>query len=208
MITFYINLGSLDSWLTLEPFQQLVEENQLAIDWQPLIGSLGNVAGTPKADDPLAEYKARRAKARQQAAAREHERVCEMLNITTEAGKKTPNPLIPSLGLLWLKGKGASDQTLFGYAGSVFAAEFKGGSDVESVTVVEKILGFADVDTLGFDAFVASESEKLNAEQDQLLENGILSAPAFIVDGEIFHGREHLPLITWMVSGRKGSPPV
>ena len=60
----------------------------------------------------------------------------------------------------------------------------------------------------GFEEFVDAERAKLVDGAGELLEQGLLSAPAFVVDGEIFHGREHLPLVGWMLHGRSGKPPV
>ena len=89
MITFYINFGSLPCWLTLKPLRALAAQTDVSIEWQPLLGTLGNVTGTPDEDDPLAEYKARRAKARSQDAARAHERMCSMLGIDPEEGNQS-----------------------------------------------------------------------------------------------------------------------
>ena len=63
-------------------------------------------------------------------------------------------------------------------------------------------------DDSGFAEFVDAEKESLLAEVDILLEQGLLSAPAFVLDDQIFHGREHLPLIGWMLAGSQGTPPV
>ena len=208
MITFYIKFGSLPCWLTLEPLRALAAQTGVSIEWQPLLGSLGNVTGAPAEDDPLAEYKARRAKARSQDTAREHERMCSILGIDPEKGNRLVNPLNISLGMRWLTANNAAPDAYFDYANASFELTFIKQEDVESLAGVCDVLTAVDVAVEGFEEFAAIESGELRSRQDGLLESGILNAPAFIVDGDIFHGREHLPLITWMLEGRSGHPPV
>ena len=70
------------------------------------------------------------------------------------------------------------------------------------------LISRAGVSTKGFGGFVDSERCALIDRTDVLLEQGLLSAPAFVLEEEIFHGREHLPLIRWMLEGSGGTPPV
>ena len=102
MITAYVNLCSLSSWLSLEGLRSIQQKTGVEIAWYPLLKLLGNVTPPPKADDPQAAYKNRRAKARQQFLDAEHRRVCERLQITEAAGSREYNTLNVSLGLCWL----------------------------------------------------------------------------------------------------------
>lgn len=208
MTTFYINFGSLESWLALKPLRALTDTTGISLDWRPLLGSLGNVTGTHREDDPLAEYKLRRAKARQNDAKRIHERMCALLGISPEAGKREIDPLNASLGLLWLSEQDVLEETYHDYAKAVYERAFVEAGDVESVEGVISLLDSLHVGRDGFNEFAMTAGPRLENEGDELLESGILYAPVFVVEGEIFHGREHLPLITWMVTGREGAPPV
>ncbi len=44
--------------------------------------------------------------------------------------------------------------------------------------------------------------------QNAALEAGIFDVPSYLIDGEIFLGRQHLPMIRWLLSDRRGQPPV
>lgn len=207
----YITFGHLDSWLSIAPTKKLVEETGIAIEWQPLLGSLGNLVNTnlkQGEEDPLAAYKARRAKARSMAAIREQARMCEMLGISADQGKRKIDPLYLSLGLNWLGQQQAITDQYFQFVELAFAKTFEQESDVESVEGVEHVIGEVGVVTRGFAEFTVNNSKTLPENQDEILQNGVLNAPAFVLDGEIFHGREHLPLINWMLKGRSGTPPV
>ena len=133
MITIYINFAELPSWLMLAPLKNLCEETGVEVAFKPMLSSLGNVAGSnlkPGEDDPLAKYKARRAKARHMAAKRENERMCEILAIKPEQGERKISPLYLSLGMRWLTSKGADLQQYLTYIESAFLKTFRDGADV------------------------------------------------------------------------------
>ncbi len=44
--------------------------------------------------------------------------------------------------------------------------------------------------------------------QNAALEAGIFDVPSYLIDGEIFLGRQHLPMIRWLLSDQRGQPPV
>jgi len=207
----YITFGHLDSWLSIAPTKKMVEETGIAIEWEPLLGSLGNLVNTnlkQGEEDPLAAYKARRAKARSMAAIREQARMCEMLEISADQGKRKIDPVTLSLGLNWLGQQQARTDQYFQFVELAFVNTFGQESDVESREGVEHLIGKVGVATRGFADFTVTNSKTLQENQDEILQSGVLNAPAFVIDGEIFHGREHLPLINWMLKGRSGTPPV
>ena len=44
--------------------------------------------------------------------------------------------------------------------------------------------------------------EQHAAIQTQAAESGIIAAPCYVLADEIFVGREHLPMIRWILAGR------
>lgn len=203
----YLTFGEPESWLTLTPLKKLLQSQSVELEVKPMLGSLGNVVtkAKPGEDDPLAEYKARRAAARQKASNRELERKAEMLGVTVEQVDRKIDPTLLSLGLMWVN-RNAGDWAL--YSERAFEKTYIEGADVESLSAIEALLASLDVGVEGFSEFVDKEKSKLINDADNLLEQGLLSAPVFVLDGEIFHGREHLPLIGWILAGRNGAPPV
>ena len=203
----FLTPGQLESYLALKPIRQLVTDFDLDIEYLPMLASLGNIVGKakPGENDPLARYKARRARARTMAADRERERMIEILGIAPETAKRTVDPLMLSLGLLWLNEHKAD---ALSYLEHSFDAIYTRGAEVESVDAIRQILVANDVATTGFAQFAQSQAESLKSSSDRLLEEGVLFAPAFVLDDEIFHGREHIPLLRWLLGGRRGVPPV
>ncbi|HIE88767.1 MAG TPA: hypothetical protein EYP91_18410 [Gammaproteobacteria bacterium] len=210
-MTIYINFAELPSWLMLAPLKNLCAEVEVHLAWKPMLSSLGNVAGSnlkPGADDPLASYKARRADARHKDAKRENERMCGMLGIKPGQGERKINPLYLSLGMAWLTNQGAELQQYLSYVETAFLKTFRDGADVESLSSLKVVLEESGFRTAGLDHFVENEAPDLEAAGEEIMDSGVFNAPAFVVDGEIFHGREHLPLIQWMLAGKQGLPPV
>ncbi len=204
----YINFNSLPAWLGVIALRQLRDKTGVDIDWEPMLSSLGNVTPPAKTDDPLAEYKARRAKARRAFNESEHMRICDLLGIEADNGRRESDCRAVSVGLLWLKTQAASQDDLFDYITQVFEQHYRDAASIETAEAATALVAQTNVSVEGFDKYMEDEAAALVARQEEMLEGGILSAPAFIVDGELFHGREHMPLITWIVEGRHGTPPV
>ncbi len=205
----YINFNGLPSWLALLPLKRIAAETGVVIDWQPMLGNLGNVAGSNvKAgeQDPLADYKARRARARSKAKAREQERMCEMLGLDAELGGRSIDPVWLSLGLLWVK-ESAEVSQQWRYVEMAFEQTYRAAAEVESPQGLIDLLMLAGVDSEGFLQFSEAQRELLEASREVVLEKSVLNAPAFILDDEVFNGREHLPLIEWKLKGCHGTPP-
>ena len=47
-----------------------------------------------------------------------------------------------------------------------------------------------------------------DANADDLTARGVNSAPTFVVGDELFRGRQHLPMIRWILGGRAGPGPI
>ena len=203
----YLNFGELDSWLTLKPLRGLLTEISFDVEVRPMLGSVGNVVGqsAPGDPDPLRVYKERRAEARRQASFRELERQCEMLDLSIEQAERRVNPLMMSLGLLWVSRQAGN---WLDFCHSAFEQTYRENADVETINGAVRLILAAGVSAAGFSDFVANEQTKLADSANELIAQGILSAPAFVLEEQIFLGREHLPFIGWILGGRSGEPPV
>ena len=55
------------------------------------------------------------------------------------------------------------------------------------------------------------ERARTSCERDRprrLRGAGIFDVPAYVVEGEIYFGRQHLPMVRWMLTGKRGEPPI
>ena len=61
----------------------------------------------------------------------------------------------------------------------------------------------------GFAEFAASDGMAEHLElQERLLDKGCFGVPTFLVDDEVYFGREHLARVCWHLEGAKGDPPL
>ncbi len=207
-LTTYLHFGSLSSWLSLAPVRQLQAETNVDVALVPMLATIGNVVGRVDADDPLADYKARRSRAKHLAAAEEHNRMCELLGISRQAGLRSPDPLMASMGLLWLNTVSVSFSQKLDYCGYAYKQIFVDAAADTDPGLITRILGEMGLAADGFDGFAMEQEPVFKADDATLLDKGILYAPAFVLDGEIFHGRQHFPLMRWLITGEEGPPPV
>jgi len=200
-VTICLTLGNFASFCALAPAFAFVDEYVLDVDWRALPPSSRPVTPAPSADDPLAEYKARRKRARDGWARREFERDCARLGLDVDGTPHSLDATAGDLGLQFLADRGGDVRTYLERAfrrGFVEVLPLAAPADVSDL-----------VDVPGFESFAAGEGQtRLASVETELGEAGIYAAPAFIIEGEVFQGRQHFPLMRWLVSGREGPPPV
>ena len=64
-------------------------------------------------------------------------------------------------------------------------------------------------DGADFGRWAASDGpEALATLEFELREFGLHQTPAYVVEHEVFYGRQHLPMIRWILAGRKGPGPI
>ncbi len=87
----------------------------------------------------------------------------------------------------------------------VFERFWKRELDIEDPAVIAAVLAEAGADGDGPDAYLAGEGraehDRIRAEAE---ETGVFGVPSFVIDGEVFWGREHIALVR---SRLTGAPP-
>jgi len=43
--------------------------------------------------------------------------------------------------------------------------------------------------------------------QHRIFDAGVFGVPSYVIDGELFFGREHLPMVRWLLGGKRGTAP-
>ena len=200
-LLYVLDLGSLGCWRSLAATRQLAEETGVELSVLPLTRTLGNVADDSKggSDDPLAVYKARRARARNLSADAELRRNCDAMGISHEAGGRSLDTNLVSRAMLQLPEASAR----LDFAERCYRAHFAEAKNLADPAEVDRLLATS----------LSVSADELADVAEELTERGVFSAPAYVLDTgheepERFHGRQHLPLVRWMIEGRKGTPPV
>ena len=66
----------------------------------------------------------------------------------------------------------------------------------------------AGADVSGFLDYLEGEGRtQHDALQDEILDLGYFGVPTYVIDDEVYFGREHLPRIRWHLAGKPGPLP-
>jgi len=116
---------------------------------------------------------------------------------------RKPDTVPASLGLLWLGARSpalASD-----YVTRAFDRIWRESAPAD-LAFVERSLGG---DAAGFRAWADADGPKQLAElREELGPAAMWSTPTFLVAGDAFIGRAHLPMVEWLATGKAGPAPI
>ena len=111
------------------------------------------------------------------------------------------------LGWLWVRERHPAE--LMSFLTRTFRAYWAlrlDASDIAAVAVLVDLLGH---DGGEFQTWCADDGPATAAQlADELRERGLFGAPCYVVEDEVFLGRQHLPMIRWMLDGRRGPVPI
>ena len=86
---------------------------------------------------------------------------------------------------------------------------YREGQDIDNIDAIERLLVSCDIPLSGFSDYCESAAPmEIESLQTLLVDAGVFDSPAYLLKGERFLGRAHLPLIRWHLSGQEGPPPV
>ena len=88
--------------------------------------------------------------------------------------------------------------------GRVFGGFWEARLDIENAAAVTGIL-----EDLGAPRFDLDEgARRLEKLSEELAERGVFGIPTYLVEGQMFMGRQHLPMIRWLLTGQEGPGPL
>ena len=205
----YMDIKSPYAFIAKDPTYRMAEELGIQIDWRPLTLNIPSYLGSAKLDKKGKVESSERTPeqwAKIKYAYRDARRYAGELGYTLRGTEKIWDTSIAHMGFWWAKEQ--SDEVLKAYLDHVYPRFWVREFDAEDVEVVAEALAAAGADTEGFAAYVAGEGRAFHdASQEAVFEAGIFGVPGYVVDGEYFFGREHLPMVRWLLSGREGTPP-
>lgn len=208
-LTVYIDFKSPYAYLAVEPTRLLAKESGIAINWLPFVLDIPSYLGSASLDKSGKVAKASRSKDQWSGvkyAYYDCRRYANLRGMTIRGTVKIWDTNLAAIGMLWATDQG--DKILQRYIDGVYVPFWKREMDVENIAVIEKVLVDSGADVAGFKAFAAGEG----AENNQLLQqdafdHGIFGVPTYVLGGEKYFGREHLPRIRWQLEGARGPAP-
>ena len=201
-VTVYIDYKSPYAYLAKDLAYELERDFPVRLDWLPYYLDLADFMGSARVDDAGRVLEAQRTPhqwRRVKYSYMDCRRQARKRGLVIRATQKIWNSQTARIGLLY--GKRQGDGVVKRYNDITFERFWKRELDIEDSAVVTAVLAEAGAETAGFATYLTGEGRAelvrvcLDAE-----EKGVFGVPSFIVDGELFWGREHLPDIRDMLA--------
>jgi 2-hydroxychromene-2-carboxylate isomerase len=205
-VTIYIDYKSPYAYLAKDPAYELSRDFGVHLDWLPYRLDIPSFLGSARVDDGgrvVEQNRNAHQWRRVKYSYMDCRRQARKYGLTIRGTQKIWDSSLALIGMLYAKRHG--DAVLRRYHDITFERFWKRELDIEDPAVVTAILAEAGADTAGFAAYLGGDGR---AELDRVCreaeERGVFGVPSFVVDGELFWGREHLPDIREMLA----APPV
>ncbi len=208
-LTVYIDFKSPYAYLAVEPTRRMAEELDIPINWLPFVLDIPSYLGSARLDKSGEVAEASRSRAQWSGvkyAYYDCRRYANLRGMTIRGTVKIWDTNLAAIGMLWARGQG--DEILQRYIDGIYVPFWKRELDVESVAVVEGVLGDAGAEVHGFKTFAQGEgAQKNQLMQQESFGRGIFGVPTYVLGDDIYFGREHLPRIRWKLEGEHGPAP-
>ncbi|MCY3858336.1 MAG: DsbA family protein [Gammaproteobacteria bacterium] len=205
----YLDVKSPYAYLAKDPTKQLIRDFNIEIDWRPLTLNIPSFLGSARVDDRGEVVESKRSP-RQWNSVRyaymDAKRYARINDIKIYGPRKIWDTRLIHIAFLYVK-EHFSDQ-LLPFLDHVYERFWLRDLDIESLDVVHGVLAHVGVLDDGFDNYVDGVGGQTHdLLQDELHPAGIFGVPSYVVDDELFFGRENLPYVRWILGGRVGPPP-
>jgi 2-hydroxychromene-2-carboxylate isomerase len=192
------------AYLALQPAVAFARERGIAVDWLPLSVPSLNPPSDPGPDDDRG-IRHRRHRAR--ALAREIETYAAAQGLAIREAYRDGDARALNLGWLWVRER--HPDRLVDFLTRAFREYWSLALDASGPGAVARLLDALEADGGAFLAWCDTEGPLLaESVAAALRERGWFQVPAFVVEDEVFYGRQHLPMIRWILDGRSGPVPI
>ena len=195
-VTCFLDLTDLSTYAAMEPI--LLLSSAGPITYLPLMVSLSSASGrkpVSQVNDPLAAYKARRQRARDSFALAEHQRLLALTGVSADIADHHRDGDLAHRTLYSLSVNGGSDEVVT-FIRNVMTGTFQDGMEMDDPDWLRSISGILDPPQIP------------EAVMEDQMEQGIFKSPGWLVDGERYLGREHLPMVGHLLMGSPDVAPV
>ncbi len=195
VVTVYIDYKSPYAFLAKDLVYELERDFGVHVDWLPYILDIPSFLGSATLDDAgrvIEENRNPHQWRRVKYLYMDCRRQARKRGLVIRGPQKIWDSTLAAAGLIYAKRQG--EAVLRRYNDLTFEHFWKRELDIEDPAVIAGVLAEAGADTVGFAVYAAGEGPR---EVDRVSRDaeaaGIFGVPTFVVDGEQYWGREHLP---------------
>jgi len=204
-LTVYIDYKSPYAYLAKDLVYELERDCGVRADWLPYDLDLADFMGSARVDDSgrvLEEQRTAHQWRRVRYSYMDCRRQARKRGLVIRGTQKIWDSTVAARGMLYAKRQG--DGVFRRYHDAVFERFWKRELDIEDPDVIAAVLTEAGADAAGFPVYLVEEGrQELEWVCRAAEEIGVFGVPTFVLDGELFWGREHLPDIREMLNQRQ-----
>lgn len=210
----YLDLKSPYAYLAKDPTRQLERDFGIAIDWRPLTLNIPSYLGSAKVNDAGKVVEENRTPRQWQGvrhAYMDAKRYARLKDILIYGPKKIWDSSLAGIGMLCTR---ADRKVQARYLDLAYERFWRRELDIESAETVAAVVAEAGGDGAGYLRYLAGDGRaEHDALQAALHPAGIFGVPTYVLtretvpDERVFFGREHLPMVRWLLGGRQGPAP-
>jgi 2-hydroxychromene-2-carboxylate isomerase len=201
-VTAYIDYKSPYAFLAKDPAYELERDFSVRIDWLPYVLDIPSFLGSARVDAAgrvIEEQRNPHQWRRVRYSYMDCRRQARKRGLVIRGPQKIWDSTLAACGMLYAKRRG--DKVLRRYHDLTFERFWKRELDIEDAAVVSGVLAEAGADTADFSAYLEGEGrtelERICRAAEEI---GVFGVPSFVLDGELFWGREHLPDIRTLLA--------
>ncbi len=192
------------SYLALAPSFAFAAQLELEVDWLPI---RAQALRAPSAPGPADDRGIRHRRARAEMIAREIAVYAGVQGLAIESPYRDGPADAFHFAWLWVRER--EPLRLRALLEQAFRRYWAVALDPESPGDVARLLGALDFDLSRFREWARADGPAaLDAARSALAGAGVDQAPAYVLGGEVFYGRQHLPMLRWILQGRSGERPI
>lgn len=188
----YTDYKSPYAYLARAPINALARDLGITVEWRPYILDIPAYLGSARVDSSgavLEENRNGHQWRRVRYSYMDCRRQARKQGLVIRGTQKIWDSTLAAAGMLFAQGVG--DDVFHRYNDTVFERFWKRDLDIEDVAVIDAVLRDCGAGT-GFPDRAAELRDRVAAISRAAEETGVFGVPSFVVDGELFWGREHL----------------
>ena len=200
-ITAYTDYKSPYAYLAKDLTYELARDLPVRVRWLPYVLDIPNFLGSARVDaegNVLEENRTAHQWRRVRYSYMDCRRQARRRGLVIRGPQKIWDSSLAAAGMLFAQESG--DAVFQRYHDAVFERFWRRALDIEDVAVIVAVLSEAGADGTAFVAEAEDRRAAVAAISREAEANGVFGVPSFIVNGELFWGREHLPDIREMLA--------
>ncbi len=205
-VTVYSDYKSPYAYLAKDPAYELERDFPVRIDWLPYVLDIPSFLGSARVNasgQVIEEERNAHQWRRVRYSYMDCRRQANKRGLTIRGPQKIWDSTLAACGMLYAKRQGGA--VLRRYHDATFERFWKRELDIEDPAVVGSILREAGAETAGFPAYLAEGRKEVERVGRAAEAQGVFGVPTFVLDGELFWGREHLADIRAMLAAFPGA---